>query len=258
MFGEYRLVKVRLPESLRELGVSAFAYNRSLIEINLPEGITEIKDETFAQCSSLSELKLPQNLTKIGESAFECCSLENIIIPDGVEKIENYQFSNCTHAKRFYLGAGVNEIGWCGATFGPELETIEVSPENKRYFAVNNCLIDRQDNTLILGCKNSKIPAGIGIRKIKNHAFRTCRDMGDIIIPDDIEEIESSAFSNCSGITGISFGKGLKKVHEHAFWGCTSVTNLNIPCIRSNDGQEATEFPEEIRNIVVKDVPLCF
>ena len=81
-----------------------------------------------------------------------------------------------------------------------------------------NAIIEKETNTLIQGCKNTKIPSSV--TSIGNDAFYGCNGLTDIEIPASVASIGNEAFGDCSGLkdvyyTGtqeqwnaISFGNG--------------------------------------------------
>ena len=85
------VVSVKLPDSIKEIGASAFEGCSALASINIPTGVTTIADKTF-KGTAITEL-LPnaaaKALTKIGASAFEGCSaLKNVKIDSSSKLVE--------------------------------------------------------------------------------------------------------------------------------------------------------------------------
>ena len=73
--GSPALRSVTLPETLTELGASAFEDCAALEEIRIPSGITRLRKKTFSGCRALRRITLPASVTSIGEWAFRgCCS----------------------------------------------------------------------------------------------------------------------------------------------------------------------------------------
>ncbi|MDE7087582.1 MAG: leucine-rich repeat domain-containing protein, partial [Clostridia bacterium] len=73
--------------SVTKIGNSAFA-NRSVSFTTLPDSITEIGDSAFDDCKSLSEFTVPENVKRIGDGAFGGCNnLNSISLPEGLEEI---------------------------------------------------------------------------------------------------------------------------------------------------------------------------
>lgn len=68
-----KLHSISLPNTITEIGASAFNNNKSLTEISLPNTITRIGASAFNNNTSLTEISLPNTITEIGENAFFKC-----------------------------------------------------------------------------------------------------------------------------------------------------------------------------------------
>lgn len=109
--GCYELRNVEIPESVTEIGDSAFNFC-GLESIELPERITEISPYAFWGCSKMHHVKFPKELIKIREGAFEGCeSLEDIELPRGVSEMDGYAFQNCRSLINIELPDGLEKIG---------------------------------------------------------------------------------------------------------------------------------------------------
>lgn len=74
---------MHLPESILEIGSSAWYGCKNLTNINWPDYITEIPNGCFRECSSLQQWDF-SNITEIGFLTFmDCFSFENVVIPSG-------------------------------------------------------------------------------------------------------------------------------------------------------------------------------
>ncbi len=82
------------------------------------------------------------------------------------------------------------------------LTSIVVSPENPYYSSEGNCnaIIETETNTLIRGCKNTKIPSSV--TSIKRSAFSDCSGLTSIKIPSSVTSIGMWAFDE-SGLKTI-------------------------------------------------------
>ena len=99
-FTQSGLLSLDLPDSLTEIGESAF-YGCSITgELRLPKNLHTIRDKAFASNFRMTALKLPQGLTSIGTSAFSrCFELTSVTIPSSVKRIGMNAFSFCKNLK---------------------------------------------------------------------------------------------------------------------------------------------------------------
>ncbi|MBR4887087.1 MAG: leucine-rich repeat protein [Muribaculaceae bacterium] len=138
--------------------------------------VTIIGDLAFDECYYLTNIEVPNSVTSIGESAFNVCSrLTSIEIPNSVKSIGDYAFSGCSG-----------------------LTSIVVDSGNTKYDSREGCnaIIETASNTLIAGCKNSKIPNSV--TSIGGSAFAWHSSLTSIVIPNSVTSIGESAFIYCS------------------------------------------------------------
>ena len=60
-------------------------------------------------------------------------------------------------------------------------------------------------------------------------AFKGCRGLTSLTLPDGITEIGSGAFFGCSGLTSLNLPAGITSIGSSAFEGCSGLTSLTLP-----------------------------
>lgn len=79
--------------------------------VTLPETVKEIQEKAFFRCEQMAENNLPQSLELIGKDAFSYCyGLKEINIPAGVRQIDEYAFYNCTNLLTVNVDAKESDI----------------------------------------------------------------------------------------------------------------------------------------------------
>lgn len=190
------ITKTTIPDSVTDIGVSAFSGCSLLTSINIPERVTGISDRTFYDCSSLTEIIIPAGVKSIGEEAFEkCSSLTGVIIPESVTNIGRYAFSGC------------NSL------------TYAVIPNGA------TCISDN----LFYGCESlTDITIPDGVTRIGYHAFEKCSALASINIPDRVTEIHGFAFFGCTSLTSLTIPASVTSIGGKAFTQCHSLTDINV------------------------------
>lgn len=103
------IVSVTIPDSVKNIGSSAFYMCSSLNSVTLSENLNTIPSTAFYYCSSLTYIKIPENITTIGRYAFAGCNLlTSISLPKSITNIESSAFFNCKSLKDIYY-TGVEE-----------------------------------------------------------------------------------------------------------------------------------------------------
>ena len=130
------------------------------------------------------------------------------------------------------------------------LETLIVDGQNPKYKSVTNCIINKTNNALIVGCKNSEIPQGVlsiapdafntclgltsitipdSVTSIGERAFYLCRGLtGTLIIPDNVTSLGLYSFGFCSSLTSVIIGSGITSIANYSFANCTNMTTVTI------------------------------
>ncbi len=222
-----KITKVVIPNSVKNIGNGAFS-GCSLTSITIPNGVTSIGDEAFS-CCSLTSIKIPDSVKNIGNEAFSFCSLTSITIPNSVISIGNEAFSECENLTSITIPNSVKNIGNYAFLNCRSLLSIIVDENNKVYDSRENCnaIIETSTNTLILGCKNTKIPNSV--ESIGIGAFSGCTSLTSITIPDSVKNIGEGAFYNCSSLTSIEIPNSVESIGNQAFQYCKSLTSIEIP-----------------------------
>ncbi len=103
---EYRFTPV---DAIRE---SAFEGNDRIVSVKIPDNVLEIGEFAFYGCLSLKIIDVGNGVEKIGDSAFKNCNSATLIkIGDGVTTIEEDAFGSCSAVTRIILGKSVVSIG---------------------------------------------------------------------------------------------------------------------------------------------------
>ena len=79
VFSDCGLREIRLPQSLKTIGLQAFANNPGIEKIVIPAGVTDVESGAFLDCTGLHELMIegdPARTLLWAEDAFSGCSCE--------------------------------------------------------------------------------------------------------------------------------------------------------------------------------------
>ena len=83
--------ELELPQTLKTIMPYAFYYNNNIKKIAVPSGVTEIGEGTFGNCDSLEWIILPESITKIDNFAFANNKVKEIVLP-GSAALSEYTF----------------------------------------------------------------------------------------------------------------------------------------------------------------------
>ncbi len=201
------LAQITLPASVKTINAYAFYDCKGLTAINIPDGVTVISGDAFGNCTGLTEITIPSGVTQIISYAFEKCSNlaeVNFSAPSKLESIGYRAFGGCSSLKNIRIPADVNYITAGAFENCSGLEHITVSINNTRYKAAGDCLIDKLNNSLVAGCKNSIIPDNGSVTQIAQYAFSGCSQLTSLHIPASVSYISDNAFSRLTALAEIT------------------------------------------------------
>ena len=298
------LTSIEIPASVTSIGDDAFWNCSNLATVTFAEDsqLATIGISAFNSCRGLASVEIPASVTSIGERAFSGSSLGSVTFADGsrLESIGNYAFDNTgltsieipasvtSIGERAFYGTGltsieipasVTSIGGSAFANCSNLEAITVDGGNTVYDSRNGCnaIIVKSTNTLIIGCKNSTIPASVtsidnsafyatgltsieipaGVTSIGSYAFANT-GLTSVEIPASVTSIGSYVFSSCNGLGSVTFAEGsqLTSIGSYAFAN-TGLTSIEIPAgvtsigiyAFANTGLTSIEIPASVTNI---------
>ncbi len=218
-FAGCSVLEVTIPSTVKTLGSGAFASCCYLKSVVIEDGLTEISGSAFARCESLTSVKIPESVEKIGDKAFFMCEkLSEVNFPSGLKSIGYAAFC---WANDWCVGMnGCLVIPKqlkleCAALPCASIESITVEDGNPYYYSQDNCLIERESEILVLGCKNSVIKNGV--KKIGSHAFYYATGLKSIVIPDSVDEIGKYAFRFCRDLESVVIPDSVQTIDEGVF-----------------------------------------
>ena len=104
---------------LNKAGTKVMMANRNTTTYNIPNTVTEIGKSAFYYCSKMTSITIPDSVTTIGAGAFEgCSSLTEITIPQSVTSIGADAFLHCGNLTAINIKGTANRIS--GAPWGAQ------------------------------------------------------------------------------------------------------------------------------------------
>ena len=135
---------------------------------------------------------IPSSAEVIGCGAYAGVECSIISIPDGVKEIESRAFSVKRQAT-ISIGKGIAKIGRNPFRFARSaLLSLNVDKDNPNFYSDSNCLIRKEDQAVVLGCPNAKIPEGV--KRIASYAFPIPPQ--EVELPTSLEVVEPYAFKS--------------------------------------------------------------
>ena len=195
------LETIQLPNSVTEIGKSAFGYCNALTNITLPNSLIKIENDTFAGCKALTNITLPDSLIEIGKDAFKSSGLTSITIPESVTTVGDAAFLYCDSLSAFY-GKGATEDNRCLVIDGVIKAFASANYESDTY----------------------TIP--YGATTVGDNAFSNLTILTEIVIPESVTTIDRYAFASSNGLLTVTLPKSITSIGQSAFQRCQNLATV--------------------------------
>ena len=240
------LKEVKLPNTLESIGEKAFVCT-GIESLMIPKKVSKIGDGLFDGqgdtpndwFTSIRRITVDEeNATydsRDGSNAIIETKTDTLLygsnattkIPEGVTTIAKYAFSGCKDLESIEISSTVDLIAGHIFTKCNGLSQITVSEDNPQYNSRDHCNAILRGNTLVVGCKGTKIPANVNNLEIA--AFSGCTALTEIELPSNLEKIPEMAFMSCSSLKSIKIPDRVTSIGTYAFHYCAKLESVYIP-----------------------------
>ncbi|KAK8870819.1 hypothetical protein M9Y10_008717 [Tritrichomonas musculus] len=241
LFARRNIENASIPNIVSKIGQYSFDFCQNLKSVTFTgSNVTELCNFAFNECSNLEEIALPSSIVQIGERCFNACKkLKTITIPKDskLQKICKLAFFH-TPIEKIFIPSSTEELvdGFCSGA--PNLNLIEVCPNNKKYASFNGDYLTTKEESngteLIFVRRNIEtfsIPSTIN--KIGVYAFQTCHKLTTVTFSSKsiIDAIDDHSFSECVSLERIEIPSNvIKRVGKFAFSSCKNLKNVTFLC----------------------------
>ncbi len=208
-----RLTGIVLPGTIRRFGANSFRLCESMDLVAFYGSIAEwCMIDNGGHFSN--PLEYAHNLKIWDNSDHAYHLVTDLVIPEGVTKINGYVFYGATCLTSVTIPSSVTEIEYEAFQGCSGLTTIT--------FNATNCTLDSYDSDIFGGCSSVRtLNIGSDVSRIPNNTFKYIRNLDKITVAAQIPpEITSSTFdSNLSLNTPVIVPCGTVEIYEDAdFW----------------------------------------
>ena len=262
------LQRLVLSDSLETIGVHAFDGCSAITDtVVFPESLVSLGDNAFAgasgpnavavwkarHCKSgarpmshFTKVIFGENVEYIGTYLFSNAPLDTVVLPNGVDTIEQRAFYGCS-LKYIELPQSLKYIGPSAFDGATSLASLTI-PEN----------VSNIPSTMCYGCSSLKsVTLPEGIKAIENFAFANCNSLSNINIPQSVQSIGIASFDNCNTLTTVTIPEGITGISDFAFRQCSSLKEVHFPKSLTSIGEgafqncaiDSLDFPASLLSI---------
>lgn len=158
-------------------------------------------------------------VTTIGYNSFRYAGAVHVEIPESVETIEDYAFSNCYSLVSVHIPEGVKDLGSGVFDFCSQLQSVKLP----------STLTQISDSLFYCCSSLEEIEIPDTVTDIGDYAFASCYTLESVVLPENLQTIGSGAFRDCMGMLTLSLPDGLTQIYDSAFASCRSLRAVQIP-----------------------------
>lgn len=236
-------------------------YLGEIQKLKIGSGVSYVDKEAFYDCSALEVITVDgenETYRSEGNSIIKTdgqalvLGCKATVIPANVVAVEAGAFYCCSGFMALSVPASVTDISE-GAFYGCPIESISVAAENPVYKSEGECLILKETNILVLGCKNSVLPEAVTV--IGANAFAGCQGLETISIPAYVVSLGENAFKGCSALAEVTcYASEAPEILENTFAGISNEAVLYYPT--GSDYSAWQPYFKEMKYITIEELTI--
>ena len=236
-----------------DTGAAKLLLMKGAFVLYVQDGNLENAVETMKTLEAAFSDMPPQSVTNIVETALPGASKEG-------ERAQLYKLLG--EAKK--VGAGSDALN-----AGPH-KRLEAAEGKKSYGGYTwSYRVDNDEATLVAekdgkySCAISPLPTGhlsilptlnyVKVTRIGWEAFRNCKELTSVTIPEGVTHIDVHAFDNCTGLKSVSLPSSLKDIGYAAFGGCVALESVTIPNGVRSIAADAFNGCRKVKSLVIPE-----
>ena len=194
---------------------------------------------------SIENIIYPNSVKKIDGADFNSDGiLKNVVLPTNIEEIPEKIFYNAYNMKSITIPKNVKKIGYGAFELCSALESIDIP----------NGVTSIEDDTFYRCDKLKSVNIPSSVTSIGYFAFDQCEELTSINIPDSVTQIGGNCFSNCHKLESINIPKEITSIKRQCFMSCTSLTSIEIPEKIKNIEESAFSHCTKLSSVTYKGV----
>ncbi len=159
---------------------------------------------------------VPADVKEIGEKCFEALPVEQVILPEGLQKIRDSAFYNCRQLREINLPDSLLYIGKYAFSYCEAMTKVTV-PAGIRHISFK----------AFFHCGMQALTLSEGVASVGDEAFGSCIDLGTVSLPSTLRTIGTKAFAR-GALTAVTIPGGVAYIGSEAFTTSMRLTSVTV------------------------------
>lgn len=265
--GEYLGTVINIPSTyegkpVTAIKTGAFKFNREIVEVYIPDSVVEMGESAFSHCLNLQIISIGAGLKNIPEFAFTSCAATEVVIPDTVTSIDYTAFWGCESLETIKLGKGIEALGASYDSYYGEitfdgfadfdgcssLVAIIVDDDHPTFTTIDGNLYSKDKTTIVkyaLGKKDKTFEFPTYVTTIEEGGFCGSAYLEEIVIPSTVKTVSNWAFQNSANLRKATIEAGVELIARWIFDQCPILEEIIVsednPNYKAVDGNLYTK-----------------
>lgn len=180
------------------------------------------KNWVDSHVNSNGEVIIPEGVEKIEAEAFmDNQQVKKVIMPNSIVEIAENAFSGCTNLEEIKFSNNLKIIGEYAFYECSSLDSVSI-PDSLEEIGANAFSYCSKLQDIEIG-ENSQL------KKLGDHAFYLCKELKKISFPDTLKTLEKATFAGCYELSFIDLGNGIETIGYDVFNSCRSLKFISLP-----------------------------
>ena len=266
--GQTSIKFVTIPSSVKAIGDYAFWCSYALERVDLPEGVDSLGASAFGNSRGLATVSIPSSLASIGADAFKGTALATVYYSSsdteervkGLVSASGYDVSGVEFI-RTYPTETVDGVTWTYHVVGGAAQigdgtnpaiTNETTGAIEIPATLGGYPVTSIGAKAFYSCfRITSVTVPHGVTTIGDEAFELCRALATVVLPTSTTSFGNNAF-RITAIKSFDIPEGVTNIPEEMFYECSSLESVMIPNSVVDIGIRAFY---NCKNLVMPEIP---
>ena len=189
---------------------------------------------------SVQNVIIPDGIQKIGAFAFYKREIDTIQFSSSLKRIEALAFSDCKKIESLVFPDTLRWIGY--------LAFYKCSSVQEIWFSNN---LEYIGEGAFDGCSVRALILPDSIQEIGSGCFEGSQQLETVRWPANLKTISYQIFKDCTNLQTVDLPEGLETIGAEAFLGCENLTQITLPSTLTTIGDDAFHGCEKLMDVML-------